>query len=55
MTCMETVELKLLPDEYRLIQCLAAARGISASDLIRKHLGMRPEADAEPQLLVPAP
>ena len=46
--CTEVVVLRLLPDEYRMICDLAAARGISENDLIRDCLGMVPEADARP-------
>ena len=46
--CTEVVVLRFLPDEYRMICDLAAARGISENDLIRDCLGTVSEADARP-------
>jgi hypothetical protein len=46
--CTKIVVLRLSADEHQMIQDLAAARGISESDLIRDCLSLLPEVDVRP-------
>ena len=45
-SCAETVEVRFTPDEHRLLEDLAAMRGVTTSDLVRELMGFERADDA---------
>lgn len=42
----EVIVVRFLPWEHRMVERIADARGLTASDFIRARLGLEPEEDA---------